>query len=134
MELKRTKEALENLRLDIIKKLQSNVPVDTGKLKSSIKIVMKKNKTPIFLMTLKFKDYGRPVHEGTKPHFVPVQKLKGWAKRHNWNVNALQLHISEKGTKPHPWIEYDDVVQKHLPLLTQAYILDVIQEIKQTLK
>lgn len=57
-------------------------------------------------------DYGVWVEKGTRPHWPPLKPLVEWSKaKHNYSeeeahshARAVQRTISEKGTKPYPYI------------------------------
>lgn len=54
------------------------------------------------------KKYAIDVHEGTKPHYVPIKgkraPLRIWAIKHGINPYALQKAIARKGTKANPFV------------------------------
>lgn len=49
--------------------------------------------------------YALYVHEGTRPHYVPLAAIKGWADRHNIPPFLVQKSIMRKGTKPKPFFK-----------------------------
>jgi len=55
------------------------------------------------------KNYAINVHEGTRPHFVPVNNprdpLRIWAIKKGLNPYAVQKSIAKKGTRPNPFVE-----------------------------
>lgn len=55
------------------------------------------------------KNYAVSVHEGTPPHYVPVNNprdpLRIWAISKGLNPYAVQKSIAKKGTKPNPFVE-----------------------------
>lgn len=55
------------------------------------------------------KNYAIDVHEGTRPHFVPVNNprdpLRVWAISKGLNPYAVQKSIAKKGTKPNRFVE-----------------------------
>lgn len=55
------------------------------------------------------KNYAVSVHEGTPPHYVPVNNprdpLRIWAIKKGLNPYAVQKSIAKKGTKPNKFVE-----------------------------
>ncbi|MCF7819877.1 MAG: hypothetical protein K9M44_00195 [Candidatus Pacebacteria bacterium] len=55
------------------------------------------------------KEYAIPVHEGTRPHYVPVHNkrapLRIWAIKKGLNPYAVQKSIMRKGTKANPFVD-----------------------------
>lgn len=49
--------------------------------------------------------YALPVHEGSRPHWVGIKHIEGWARRHGINPYALQKSIAKKGTKANPFLQ-----------------------------
>jgi hypothetical protein len=49
-------------------------------------------------------NYAIDVHEGTKPHHVPAEALRLWAKPKGLNPFAVSKIISRKGTKSNPFM------------------------------
>ena len=45
------------------------------------------------------------VHEGTRPHFPPVDAITPWAERHGIPPFALALAIARHGTRANPWLQ-----------------------------
>ena len=58
------------------------------------------------------------VHEGTRPHFPPVEAIRGWAERHGIDPWVLARSIAKKGTKANPWLER--TLTKVMPQLMDA--------------
>jgi hypothetical protein len=132
MEFKKLKKGLENLGFEIVSQLKSKVPVDTGKLKKSIKVRIKKSKPPVMKMSVSFKDYGVWLDSGTKPGRKPppIKAIKAWCKRKKLNPYAVQKNIMKFGTKPQPWIDYQKVIDDNIDSLKQLYILDLKKYLK----
>lgn len=85
---------LANARMD--------APIDQGFLRNAGMVtsfqVLKgllQNKAP----------YALYVHEGTRPHWVPLAAIKGWADRHGIPPFLVQRAIARKGTKPKPFFK-----------------------------
>ncbi len=55
--------------------------------------------------------YAAAVHEGSKPHWAPIDPLRVWVhmkfglrgKEVEKTARAVQVSIAKKGTKPHPF-------------------------------
>lgn len=90
---------------------RKEAPEDLGKMKRSHVAIVDSAPIPgwgrmeVQAVSAKGAPYPIFVHEGTKPHFPPVQAITGWAERHGWDPFALAVHISRKGTKANPWLE-----------------------------
>ena len=49
--------------------------------------------------------YGPALEHGTDPHWPPIVGLERWAAQRGINPYAIQKHISDEGTKAHPWLK-----------------------------
>lgn len=49
--------------------------------------------------------YAIYVHEGTAPHFPPLEAITPWANRHGIPPFAVALSIARKGTKANPFFD-----------------------------
>lgn len=78
-------------------------PIDTGRLRSSIAVSLGIN----FLGAIVGTDveYAEYVHEGTGPHIVPVEDLRGWARRKGIDPYQVQAGIAKRGTQAQPFME-----------------------------
>ena len=85
---------VEGIGTDLIVELKRNCPVDTGRLKNSIKKNVKGNIILISMM-----DYALYVEFGTAPHIIRP-------------VNAKALHWKQRGTGPRGGATVDDVFAK----------------------
>lgn len=102
-------EALQKMLDTSIKKsitmLQSyamqETPVDQGRLRGDFKTNFKKSYWRLYNPT----KYAIYVHEGTRPHFVKIDKIEGRANRHGIPAGALQYSIATKGTKANPFMD-----------------------------
>lgn len=83
-----------------------NAPVDIGILRRSI------NLYPIIPNAIRYiladgVEYGVDVEYGSSPHYVPIEPLKGWAKRvlHDENAAyAVRAKIAKFGTNASPFM------------------------------
>lgn len=85
-------------------------PVDRGILRSSIRTEVRTGAGPILVHGQVFTGTQAPyapfVEFGTRPHWVPIAPLKGWAHRVlgdeelAWRVRWA---IAQRGTKPRPY-------------------------------
>jgi len=77
------------------------------------------------------KEYAPWVHEGTQPHWAPIQPLRNWVQRKfgesgddlERTARAVQASIAKKGTKPHPFMKRAlETWQKKLPRILRDLI------------
>ena len=76
-------------------------PVDTGVLRNKISVSFKFLQGRVYNSS----KYGDFTHEGTKPHFPPLQYIKPWALRKWLNPWAVALSISRKWTKENRYFD-----------------------------
>ena len=76
-------------------------PVDQNRLRSSFQTQFAKSFGRLFNPT----NYAIYVHEWTRPHYAPIDKLKWRADRHWIPVGALRLSIARKWTKANPFMD-----------------------------
>ena len=81
----------------------SNVPIF-----SSLKGVLR-NRAP----------YAMAVHEGTRPHFPPIEAVQKWADRHGIPAFLVARSISKKGTKGVPF--YDRAIKQSPTIIDQIF-------------
>lgn len=74
---------------------------DTGRLASSIM----SRYGPLHAEVGPSANYAIYLHQGTRPHWVPISKIGPWAKRHGLNPYAVQRSIAKKGTKANPFMD-----------------------------
>lgn len=81
-----------------------NVPVDTGRLKSSIHPEIRRDRVlqGVVGSVVKYAPY---VETGTRPHMPPPAALQTWARRHGANAWAVALAIRARGTKAHRYLQ-----------------------------
>lgn len=84
-------------------------PVDTGRLRGSIAHEIRS------MSGLTGEDvvqgvvgtnviYAAAVHDGSRPHWVPIRALEVWASRHGVSARAVQLAIARRGTRARPFL------------------------------
>jgi len=130
----RTIQAVNELSTGIIFGIKKAMPVDEGKLRSSVNYKLKQ-KNANFIITIKYLKYGDYIETGTKPHFPPIKAITKWAERKGLNPFAVQQSIGKKGTKPQPWkYSIDEYVKANISKVIKAYGLDVKDYIKQRFK
>jgi len=105
-------------KMEEIAKLKA--PVDTGNLKNRIHL------SPMQFGAAEYTlsdgvEYGVYVEYGTKPHYVPITPLIGWAGRVLGDKNAafaVRAKISKVGTPAQPFFRpaLHEVQQKWLPI------------------
>jgi len=76
-------------------------PTDQGRLRNDFHTEFKKSWGRLFNPT----NYAIYVHEWTRPHYAPLDKITGWALRHSMKPWALRLSIARKGTKANPFMD-----------------------------
>jgi hypothetical protein len=88
------------------------VPVNDGTLRSSIGVTHpRQTSTKVEVEVYAggpAARYALFVHEGTLPHWAPIEPLKRWAKKVLGDENAayaVQKKIAEHGTKPTKYLE-----------------------------
>ena len=80
---------------------KQNAPKDTGVLVNRIDVEAQ----PLKVIVASKANYSVYVHEGTKPHYPPIDKIKGWSKRHGINPYLVARGISKNGTKANPFMK-----------------------------
>ena len=76
-------------------------PVDQSRLRNSFQTQFRKSRWRLFNNT----NYAIFVHEWTRPHHAPIDKLQWRADRHWIPVGALRLSIAKKWTKANPFMD-----------------------------
>lgn len=114
------KEVIDKIRMvlfeSMIKMHQlaiQKVPVDTGRLKGSIKVIPMVIKQNSYILKASV-NYASAVEFGTSPHYTGIKNLKGWAKRVLGDENlayAIQGKIATRGTDAKPYFRpaFDEV-------------------------
>ena len=94
--------AIKQSVLTLLANARIAAPVDQGFLRNSGMVTsfevlkgMLQNKAP----------YAVYMHEGTRPHYVPIAAIKGWADRHGIPPFLVQRSIMRKGTKARPFFK-----------------------------
>ncbi len=100
---------------------KDKAPVDTGNLKARIHIDPKEPGATEYILSDGV-DYGIHVEYGTKPHYVPITPLMGWAGRvlgDKKAAYAVRAKISKEGTPAQPFFRpaQHEVHYKWLPLI-----------------
>lgn len=97
-------EALKKALPDIARRMQNELtliaPVDTGRLKNSIKVKVGGEGIVIWMV-----EYGKYIEFGTPPHIIKPkdkQALKFKVKRGGKNIFAKE--VKHPGTRPNPFI------------------------------
>lgn len=106
---KLTEEQAKRVLFDCMLKLQElatiNAPVDTGRLKTSIKFFPMAPGFSEYILTDGV-EYGIHMEYGTIPHYVSAKHLKDWARRVLGDENAaypVAKKIAEVGVEAHPF-------------------------------
>ena len=103
-------------------KAKENAPVDTGRLRSSIRV---SDVSPYGASVGSDVVYAPFVEYGSRPHWPPKGALQPWARRHGFPVGLsgdflVRRAISRRGTKPKPFL--------------RKAIIDSIQDYERTLE
>ncbi|KKK86974.1 hypothetical protein LCGC14_2757880 [marine sediment metagenome] len=84
------------------KRGRDKAPEDLGDVKRGIKVLKPDRETRLVVATAPHSIYA---HEGTKPHWPPVDAVRGWAERHGIEPFLVARAISKKGTKAVPFLK-----------------------------
>lgn len=84
-------------------------PVDTGRLRSSIRWRVDHDDRGLVGIVGTDVHYAPYVHNGTRPHFPPPGAMQPWAARHGFPAGAAggflaARTIARRGTKPRPFL------------------------------
>ncbi len=78
------------------------VPVDMGRLRTSLAVESDSNKMEVRIGTnVKYAPF---VEFGTRPHTPPIEPIQEWADRKGADAGAVWMSIRKHGTKPHPFL------------------------------
>jgi hypothetical protein len=91
----------DSLAIVIGKAAKAKTPVDRGDLQRGIKVLKEKGGVAVVASA----PHSIYVHEGTRPHWPPIDALRGWAARHGISPYLVALSISRKGTKAVPFLK-----------------------------
>jgi len=105
-------------KMEEIAKLKA--PVDTGNLKNRIHLTPLQKGAKEYILSDGV-EYGIHVEYGTKPHYVPIIPLKGWAGRVLKNKQAaysVRSKIAKYGTPAQPFFRpaLHEVQHKWIPI------------------
>lgn len=80
-------------------------PVDTSRLRSSIRYTMMEDSSGVYALVGTDVKYALYVHEGTRPHFPPPAALSRWAARHGFpGPYPVCIGIAAHGTRGTPFL------------------------------
>lgn len=121
--------AIKQSVLTLLANARIAAPVDQGFLRNSGMVtsfsVLKgllQNKAPYAVYT----------HEGTRPHYVPIAAIKGWADRHGIPPFLVQRSIMRKGTKARPFFRNSiEASQEAIDHYFKAATDNIIKELSQ---
>jgi len=94
--------ALNKIGFEVENGAKTKVPVDTGRLRSSIVPQVSKSGGTYRLLVGSNVKYAPYIEYGTKPHFVPTRAISTWLKRHGLQQKVLErtgLWVHKKGKK-----------------------------------
>lgn len=92
--------AMRDSTLDVSRTAKRLAPVDQGRLRQSITPAVRLSGNNVIGVVGSNVTYAPFVELGTKPHWMPVGAIAGWARRHNMNPYAVARAIARRGTKP----------------------------------
>lgn len=76
--------------------------------------------------------YALYVHEGTRPHYVPLSAIKDWSDRHGIPAFLVQRSIMRKGTKPKPFFKDSiEASQESIDKYFQKALDNIINELSK---
>jgi len=100
------KKVLFRAMIDMQKIAKQKSPVDTGRLRNSIKLFPSSPGAIKYILAATV-DYAGDVEYGTAPHFVSAKELKDWARRKLGDENvagAVAEKIRRVGTNAQPFM------------------------------
>ena len=98
-------------------------PVDTGRLRSGVQTKL----GPFRAVVAATVFYSPYVEFGTRPHFPPVEALRGWARRHRQNPWAVAMAIAKRGTRAQPFMRPG--AEQSMPII-RGYLEEAAREIE----
>lgn len=115
------KEVLFRAMIKMEELAKMRAPVDTGNLKNRIHLNPLQRGASEYTLSDGVK-YGIHCEYGTKPHYVPIAPLMGWAGRVLGDKNAafaIRAKISKHGTPAQPFFRpsFHEVKFKWLPII-----------------
>lgn len=81
------------------------VPVDTGRLRSSITPDVRQEGFNVLGVVGSNVLYAPYMETGTRPHWPPTSALEVWARRHGVDAFLVARAISKRGTKGHRYLQ-----------------------------
>ncbi len=100
------KKVLFRAMVDMQKIAKQKCPVDTGRLRNSIKLFPTSSGAAKYMLAATV-EYAGDVEFGTAPHFVSVKELKDWARRKlgdESKAGAVADKIRRFGTNAQPFM------------------------------
>jgi len=109
-------------------------PFDTGLLRGKIgyKIEMESIEEWVAQIGIEANteadNYGLYVHEGTRPHFAPMEAIQKWAERKSRGGSSfpwfpIWLKIAKEGTEPKPFLTdaIEATKDQYMPMIDEEY-------------
>ncbi|MBU1135911.1 MAG: HK97 gp10 family phage protein [Nanoarchaeota archaeon] len=100
------KKVLFRAMIDMHKIAKQKCPVDTGRLRNSIKLFPSSPGAVKYILAATV-EYAGDVEFGTTPHFVSAKELRDWARRKLGDesaAGAVAEKIRRAGTNAHPFM------------------------------
>jgi len=98
------KKQVNRAALAVQKGARERCPVDTGRLRSSIRVTFVDRMVRLTAEVGTTVEYAPYVEYGTRPHALPSGALTGWARRHGIPAYLVARAISQRGTPPRPFL------------------------------
>lgn len=119
----RVVDAINVAALAVQAAAKKGAPVDTGRLRSAIRITF--YKVGIAAEVGAYVDYAAAVEFGSRAHMPPAAALEEWARRHKMPRGAgyaIARAIAKRGTKPRPFLypAFELERRDYLPRLAKA--------------
>lgn len=97
---KYTNQAIKESVFTLLANARKLAPVDQGFLRGPAMVTSFEDLKGTLSNTAPYAVY---VHEGTRPHFPPIDAITPWANRHGIPPFLLARSIARKGTKAQPF-------------------------------
>lgn len=94
--------AIKKTILSLLAAARTNTPVDRGFLRGAGMQTTFENLKGVLENTAPYAIF---VHEGTRPHFPPIEAIEPWASRHGIPAFLVARSIARKGTQGVPFFQ-----------------------------
>lgn len=97
--------AMRDATLYVTRDAKINVPVDTGRLRSSITPEVSIESDTVQGVVGSNVTYAPYVELGTRPHWPPIAALEVWARRHHTSAFLVARAIAQRGTPAREFLQ-----------------------------